>query len=40
LNSVLDLNSTIGSLETEIAIIDEGLAKLNNTASVVSVAIR
>jgi hypothetical protein len=39
LNSVLDLNSTIGSLETEIAIIDDGLARLN-TGQVVSIAAR
>jgi hypothetical protein len=36
----LELSSTVGHLEREIAIIDEGLAKLNNTASVVSIAIR
>jgi prefoldin subunit 5 len=40
LNSVLDLSSTVGHLEREIAIIDDGLAKLNNIASVVSVSVR
>jgi prefoldin subunit 5 len=40
INGVFDLSSTIKQFETEIAIIDDGLAKLNNTASVVSIAIR
>jgi prefoldin subunit 5 len=40
LNSVLDLSSTVGHLEREIAIIDDGLARLKNTASVVSIAVR
>jgi hypothetical protein len=40
INGMLDLSSTIKQFETEIAIIDGGLAKLKNTASVVSVAIR
>jgi hypothetical protein len=40
LNSVLDLSSTVGHLEREIAIIDDGLARLKSTASVVSIAVR
>jgi hypothetical protein len=40
LNSVLDLSSTVGHLEREITIIDDGLARLKNTASVVSIAVR
>jgi hypothetical protein len=40
MNGVFDLSSTIGLLEREIAIISDGLAKLNNTASVVSVSVR
>ena len=39
LNSVLDLSSTVGHLEREIAIIDDGLARLN-TGQVVSIAAR
>ena len=40
MNGVFDLSSTIRLLEQEVEIIDDGLAKLNGTASVVSIVVR